>query len=90
MIGVLQLLLLVLLAATGMAVVLTREPRLQVVTVSFYGLILSILFFVYQAPDVALSQITVGAVALPLLILLALTKIRRNELRREQAREAAK
>jgi energy-converting hydrogenase B subunit D len=43
---------------------------------TFYGLILGIMFFVYQAPDVALSQITVGAVALPLMILLALAKVR--------------
>jgi uncharacterized MnhB-related membrane protein len=34
------------------------------------------MFFVYQAPDVALSQIAVGAVALPLMILLALAKVR--------------
>ena len=34
---------------------------------------------VYQAPDVALSQITVGAVALPLMILLALAKVRALE-----------
>jgi uncharacterized MnhB-related membrane protein len=43
---------------------------------SFYGLVLGIMFLVYQAPDVALSQITVGAVALPLMILLALAKVR--------------
>jgi len=43
---------------------------------SFYGLILGIMFLVFQAPDVALSQITVGAVALPLMIVLALAKVR--------------
>ncbi|MGH2815430.1 MAG: hydrogenase subunit MbhD domain-containing protein [Actinomycetota bacterium] len=37
---------------------------------------MGIMFFVYQAPDVALSQIVVGAVALPLMILLALAKVR--------------
>ena len=45
-------------------------------SLAFYGLVLGIMFFVYQAPDVALSQITVGAVALPLMILLALAKVR--------------
>jgi uncharacterized MnhB-related membrane protein len=44
------------------------------------------MFFVFQAPDVALSQIVVGAVALPLMILLALAKIRRQR----QAKEAGK
>jgi len=56
--------------------------------VSFYGLVLALLFFLHQAPDVALSQIVVGAVALPLMILLALAKVRRTEQAREK--EAAK
>jgi len=46
---------------------------------SFYGLILGLAFLVLQSPDVALSQITVGTVALPLMILLALAKVRREE-----------
>ena len=65
-----------LVAAAGTAVVLTRDPLNQAIVASFYGLVLGIMFFVYQAPDVALSQITVGAVALPLMILLALAKVR--------------
>ena len=60
-------------------VVLTRDPLNQAIVASFYGLVLGIMFFVYQAPDVALSQITVGAVALPLMILLALAKVRALE-----------
>ena len=44
---------------------------------------LGILFFVFQAPDVALSQTVVGAVALPLMILLALARVRWEEERRE-------
>jgi energy-converting hydrogenase B subunit D len=65
-----------LVAAAGTAVVLTRDPLNQAIVASFYGLVLGIMFFVYQAPDVALSQIAVGAVALPLMILLALAKVR--------------
>jgi energy-converting hydrogenase B subunit D len=34
------------------------------------------MFLVFQAPDVALSQIVVGAVALPLMVVLALAKVR--------------
>jgi uncharacterized MnhB-related membrane protein len=44
--------------------------------VSLFGILLGILFFAVQAPDVALSEIVVGAVALPLMILLALAKVR--------------
>jgi uncharacterized MnhB-related membrane protein len=79
MIGTLQLLLFLLLAFAGMQVVRTRDPASQAIAVSFYGLVLTLLFFLYQAPDVALSQIVVGAVALPLMILLALAKARRIE-----------
>ncbi len=77
-----DLLLLVLIAVSGTGVVLTREPASQAVAVSFYGVLLRLMFFALQAPDVALSQIVVGAVALPLMILLALAKLRRNEERR--------
>jgi energy-converting hydrogenase B subunit D len=76
-------LLLVALAAPG--VVLTRDPKPQVVTLSFYGLLCALMFFVFQAPDVALSQITIGAVMLPLMILLALTRMRRHN--RQQQRK---
>ncbi len=75
----LQTLMLAMVAVGGLAVVLTRNPLNQAIAVSFYGILLGLLFFVFQAPDVALSQVTIGALALPLMILLALAKIRRRE-----------
>jgi energy-converting hydrogenase B subunit D len=87
MIGALQFLLFVLLAVTALQVVRTRDPAAQAVTVSFYGLILAMLFFLHQAPDVALSQIVVGAIALPLMIVLALVKVRRIEQERAAKEE---
>jgi uncharacterized MnhB-related membrane protein len=75
----LQVLILVMVAAGGLAVVLTRNPLNQAVVVSFYGMLLALMFFIFQAPDVALSQLTIGVVALPLAMLLALAKIRRGE-----------
>jgi len=74
----LQTLVLILVLVAGTAVVFTRKLAEQAIGLSFYGLILALMFFVFQAPDVALSQIAVGAVALPLMILLALAKIRRT------------
>lgn len=68
--------LLLIVALGGLGIVLTREPVRQTIAFSFYGLLLALLFFVFQAPDVALSQIVVGAVALPLVVLLALAKVR--------------
>jgi energy-converting hydrogenase B subunit D len=76
---VLQVVVLVLAGGCATCVVLTREPLKQAMLTSIYGLVLGVLFFVWQAPDVALSQTAVGAVALPLMILLALAKIRGGE-----------
>jgi energy-converting hydrogenase B subunit D len=76
---VLQLAVLLLVALAALAVVTTRDPLRQAMVASLYGLILGILFFVWQAPDVALSQTVVGAVALPLMILLALAKVHGGE-----------
>lgn len=85
----LQFTILSFVAVTATAVVLTREPAKQAIGISFYGLIMALMFFIFQAPDVALSQIVIGAVALPLMILLALTKIRRHE-EEEQERHKEK
>jgi energy-converting hydrogenase B subunit D len=69
----------VLVAVSATSVVLARDPLRQAMVASIYGLVLGILFFVFQAPDVALSQTVVGAVALPMMILLALAKVRGGE-----------
>lgn len=80
--------ILILVAITAPGVVLNRDPLKQCIVVSFYGLLLAILFFVFQAPDVALSQITIGAAILPAFILLALVKMRRqNQLRKRRGAE---
>ena len=68
--------LLLLVAATGLGVVLSRDPRRQVFALAGNGLALSLLFLVLQAPDVALSEIVVGTAATPLLFLAALVAIR--------------
>ncbi|MGH9397325.1 MAG: Na(+)/H(+) antiporter subunit B [Terriglobia bacterium] len=76
--ALIQALILIFVAIAATGVVLTRDPLPQAIVVSFYGLLLGIMFFIFQAPDVALAQIAVGAVALPLMILLALTKVRKK------------
>jgi uncharacterized MnhB-related membrane protein len=72
----LQVVTLTFVALAGLGVVATRDPLRQAIVVSFFGMLLGVLFFVFQAPDVALSEIVVGAVASPLMILLALAKVR--------------
>ena len=75
---ILQVTVLVLVAAGAAVVVRTRERTRLVLVLSGYGLLLAILFFTFQAPDVALSELTVGAVALPLILLLAIAKVRKR------------
>jgi energy-converting hydrogenase B subunit D len=76
--ALLQSAILLFVAAGGTAVIFTRDPASQAIVVSFYGLLLGIMFFVFQAPDVGLSQIVVGALALPLMILLALARVKKQ------------
>jgi uncharacterized MnhB-related membrane protein len=76
---VLQVTILVLVAAGATGVVLVRDPVRQVIALSVYGVLLAILFLAFQAPDVSLSELTVGAVVLPLLLVLTLAKVRRRE-----------
>lgn len=73
-----QLGILLFVAVMGAGVVLTRDPVPQSIAVSLHGLLLAAMFFLFQAPDVALSQLTVGAVALPLMLLLAMARIHRD------------
>ncbi len=80
---VLQIVVLAGVAAGGTATVLVRDPVRQAVVSGGFGLQLAILFFVFEAPDVALSQIVVATVAVPLMVLLALAKLARDEDRPE-------
>ena len=75
----LQVTILILVAAGATAVVLIRERVRQVLTLSVYGVLLAVLFLAFQAPDVTLSELTVGAVALPIILLLTLAKIKKRE-----------
>jgi energy-converting hydrogenase B subunit D len=76
---VLQIVVLVLVAAGALVVVRTKDRVRLVLVLSVYGILLAVLFFVFQAPDVTLSELTVGAVALPLILLLAIAKVRKPE-----------
>jgi len=41
--------------------------------------LLAVLFLAFQAPDVTLSELAVGAVLLPTVLLLTLAKVRKKE-----------
>jgi energy-converting hydrogenase B subunit D len=75
----LQVTALVLVAAGATVVVLIRDPARQVLALSVYGALLAVLFLSFQAPDVTLSELVIGAVLLPAVLLLTLAKVRKRE-----------
>ncbi len=81
---VLQIAALAAVALLGGGVVAASDPLRQTLMLSIYGLALTMMFFVFQAPDVALSEIVVSTVGLPVMILLALRKVRQQERQRRE------
>ena len=73
----------VALALAAPAVVLSRDPLRQAIVLGIYGLLFAVLFLALQAPDVALSQLVISTLGLPLMILLAIAKIRQHERERD-------
>ena len=62
----------VLSGAAALAVVLTTELLRMAMLASFYTLTLVILFLLLQAPDVALSELVVGTIAYPVVLVVAI------------------
>jgi uncharacterized MnhB-related membrane protein len=66
-------------AVTGTGAALVRDPLRQLIVAGFFGCALAVLFLVFGAPDVALSEIVVATVAVPLMALLALVRLAQRE-----------
>lgn len=84
---ILQIAALAGVAVGGGAVVLASDPLRQVIVLGVFGMTLTFLFFTFQAPDVALSEIVVSTVGLPVMALLALRKIRQQDEERDEEDE---
>jgi uncharacterized MnhB-related membrane protein len=78
---------LTLVALSGTAAVLIQEPVRQAIVLGVMGLLLAVLFYALQAPDVALSELVIGSAAIPVMLTLAIAKIRAQNAGR--GREAA-
>ncbi len=83
----LQIAALAAVALAGGGVVAASDPLRQALVLGVFGLSLTMLFFVFQAPDVALSEIVVSTVGLPVMVLLALRKVNQHEREREEEEE---
>jgi energy-converting hydrogenase B subunit D len=72
----LQVAVLALVGLGATSVVLVRDIVRQAILASVYGLCLVVLFVVFQAPDVGLSELVVGSIGFPLVIVVAVVKQR--------------
>jgi uncharacterized MnhB-related membrane protein len=73
-----QVIALVLLVPGALMVVLAHDTVRLVVVSGIYSLLLVALFVAFQAPDVALSELVVGTVALPAALIVAVSRERRG------------
>jgi uncharacterized MnhB-related membrane protein len=64
------------LIASAVLVVMARSMVSAIVASAATGTFLTLLFLLMEAPDVALSEAAVGAVAVPAVMLISLAKIR--------------
>ncbi|MGH2850031.1 MAG: Na(+)/H(+) antiporter subunit B, partial [Solirubrobacteraceae bacterium] len=67
---------LALVLGCGVLVIVLRNVSGSVMALSAMGTVLSVLFVVLAAPDVAHAEVIVGAIALPVLYLIAIGKAR--------------
>jgi energy-converting hydrogenase B subunit D len=70
---------LLVVAISGTVTVLVREPLRQLIVAGVFGLSLAAMFLAFGAPDVALSEIVVATVVVPLMALLALARLSKRE-----------
>jgi uncharacterized MnhB-related membrane protein len=75
----LQSVAIALVALFAVLVVATKDIVRLAMMSSVYALTLVVLFLLLQAPDVALSMLVVGAVAFPLVIVVAIVMQRGSE-----------
>ncbi len=83
----LDYLVLALILGSAVLVVWTRNLPGAVMALSAVGTFLTLLFVLLGAPDDAHSEVVVGAIALPVLFLTAIAKVRAHVLDEGELRE---
>ncbi|MFA9428773.1 DUF4040 domain-containing protein [Egicoccus sp. AB-alg2] len=71
-----RILAVLLAGVVGTAVVMTRDIVHQALVFGLFGLVLALVFLLYQAPDAALAQVVVSGLVVPLLIFVTLAELR--------------
>lgn len=79
MIYVLDILLLLLLPITALAVVKLKDLLAAAIVYSIYSFVMAIVYTQLNAPDVALTEAAVGAGVTTILFIIAISKTERME-----------
>lgn len=79
MIWVLDIVLLVLLVITAIAVVISKDLLVAAVIFAVYSLLMAVLYVQLNSPDVGLTEAAVGAGVTTILFILAIARTARME-----------
>ena len=71
--------LLLILIITGVTAPLQRHPLIMVLTFTTFGLVMSVIWMLLQAPDLAITEAAVGTGVTGVLFYLTLRRIRRMQ-----------
>ena len=75
----LECVLLLLLLITGVFAPLQKHPLIMVITFTVFGLVMSVIWMLLRAPDLAITEAAVGTGVTGVLFYLTLRRIRRMQ-----------
>ena len=75
----LECILLLLLLITGILAPLQKHPLIMVITFTVFGLVMSVIWMLLRAPDLAITEAAVGTGVTGVLFYLTLRLIRRMQ-----------
>ena len=73
---IVECILLLILIITGIAAPLQKQPLLMVITYITFGLVMSVLWMLLQAPDLAITEAAVGTGVSSVLFFLTLRRVK--------------
>lgn len=80
-----EILLLVFLVACALTAVLVRSTMITILTYMGFSIVMSVVWLILQAPDLAITEAAVGAGVSTVLFFLTLMKIRELKEKEDQA-----
>jgi uncharacterized MnhB-related membrane protein len=76
---IVECILLLLLIVTGVSAPLQKRPLITVITFTTFGLVMSVIWMLLQAPDLAITEAAVGTGVSGVLFYLCLRRIKQMQ-----------